>query len=138
MSLFQRTGNSALRPSVGHLLQRYCNGRIPQETVDEMKATCGEDALSYGVVKHWHPQFKCRRYVVAAPITGRPQFDTGEDTIHKVETSTLEDRRITIRHLAQDVKISVGSVGKIIHDHLQTQHLSARWVLRLLTLFLKE
>lgn len=47
-------------------------------------------------------------------IPGRFQSAIDVDTIHQVETNILEDRRITFRHVAQDVKISVGSVDKII------------------------
>ena len=31
-------------------------GSTPKEALDEMKAVCGEDALSYDV-KNWHLQF---------------------------------------------------------------------------------
>lgn len=40
------------------------------------------------------------------------------DIIHQVEITILEDRRITVYQLAWDDKISIGSVDKIIHDHL--------------------
>lgn len=60
-----------------------------------------------------------------------PQSGTTEDIIHQVKTDILEDRRITVRQ--PDVKIGVGSVVKIMHDHLHTQKLSARWVHRLPT-----
>ncbi|XP_037779116.1 uncharacterized protein LOC119575536 [Penaeus monodon] len=43
-----------------------------------------------------------------------------------------------ISELAQDVKISVGSVDKITHNHLHMQKLFARWVPRLLTPLQKQ
>lgn len=117
----------------------YLRGRTPRETFDEMKETYGEDAPSYDVVKHWHRQFKCgRTSVETAPIPGRPQSAIDEDTIRQVEAAILDDRRITVRQLAEDVKISVGSVEKIIHDHLYMRKLSARWIPRLLTPFQKQ
>lgn len=69
-----------------------------------------------------------------APIPGRPQSDIDDDTI-QVETAILEDHRISVRHLDQVAKISVGSVDKIIHYHLHMQKLSARRVPMLLTPF---
>lgn len=76
-------------------------------------------------------QFRCiRRSVEIAPIPGWSQ-----SAIYQVETAILVDH-ITFRQLAQEVKISVGKVNKIIHGHLQ--NLFARWVLRLLTLFQKQ
>ena len=117
----------------------YLRGCSPKETFDEMKETYGEDSPSYDVVKHWHRQFKCgRTSVETAAIPGRPQSAIDEDTIRQVEAAILEDRRITVRQLAQDVKISVGSVEKIIHDHLHIRKLSARWIPRLLTPFQKQ
>lgn len=68
----------------------------------------------------------------------RPQSATDEDTAHQVETATLEGRRFTVRQLAQDVKISIGSVDRIIHDHLHIQKLSSRRVPRLITFFQKQ
>lgn len=38
--------------------------------------------------------------------------------VQQAETAIEEDRRITVRQLVQDVKVSVGSVEKIIHDDL--------------------
>ncbi len=32
----------------------YLKGRTRKETFDEMKETYGDDAPTYGVVKHWH------------------------------------------------------------------------------------
>lgn len=90
-------------------------------------------------VKHWHHQFKCgRTSVETAPIPGRPQLAIDEDTIWQVEAAISEDHHITVHQLAQDVKVIVGSVDKIIHDHLHMRKLSARWVPRLLTPFQKQ
>ena len=44
-----------------------------------------------------------------------------------------QDRRITIKQLASETRISVGSVKKIIHGHLNLNKVSARCVQRLLT-----
>ncbi|XP_063847842.1 protein GVQW3-like [Scylla paramamosain] len=106
---------------------RDLRGRTPRETFDEMKDTYGEGAPSYDVVKHWHHQFMCGwTSVETAPIPGRPQSAINEDTIRQVEAAILEDRRITVHQLAQDVKINVGSVDKILHDHLYLWKLSVR------------
>ncbi|XP_071114560.1 protein GVQW3-like [Haliotis cracherodii] len=104
-----------------------------------MKASYEEDAPSYDVVKHWHRQFKCgRTSVETAAIPGRPHSAIDEDTIYQVETAILADRHITVRQLVQDVKISIGSVEKIIHDNLNMHKVSARCIPRLLTPFQKQ
>ena len=90
----------------------YLKGRTPTEAFDEMKEV-------YDVVKHWHRQFKFgRKSVETAPIPWRIQSAIDDATIRQVETAILDDRCITTRQLAHEVKISVGSVEKIIHDHL--------------------
>ncbi|GFR61711.1 transposase [Elysia marginata] len=45
----------------------------------------------------------------------------------------MQDRRITVKQLALETKISIGSVETILHDHLNLNKVSARWVPRLLT-----
>nr|XP_027238170.1 uncharacterized protein LOC113829250 [Penaeus vannamei] len=55
----------------------------------------------------------------------RYQSANDDDTINQVETTILECRCIIFRQLAHDVKISIGSVDKIIYDLLHiliTQH----------------
>ena len=49
-----------------------------------------------------------------------------------VEKLVKQDRRITVKQLASETRISVGSVEKILHDHLNMNKVSARWVPRLL------
>ena len=104
-----------------------------------MKETYGDDAPSYDLVKRWHREFKLgRKSVETAPRPGRPPSAIDEASVRQVETAILEDRRITIRQIAQEVKISIGSVETIIHEHLHMQKVSARWIPRLLTPFQKQ
>ena len=99
-----------------------------------MKATHGEDVPTYDSVKHWYCQFKCGQTSVTMALTpGPPQSAIDEDTIRQMEAAILEDCCITVHQLAQDIKISVGSVEKVIPEHLHMQKLLARWIPRLLT-----
>ena len=101
--------------------------------------TYGDDALSYDLVKRWHREFKHgRKSVETAPRPGRPPSAIDDASVRQVEAAILEDRRITIRQIAQEVKISSGSVETIIHDHLHMHKVSARWIPRLLTPFQKQ
>ncbi|XP_076461720.1 histone-lysine N-methyltransferase SETMAR-like [Babylonia areolata] len=90
----------------------YLRGLTQRETLEEMKETwegcpivcCGQ-AL--------HRQFKRgRTSLETAPNPRRPQSATDEDTVWQVETAILEDRLITVRPPAQDVKIGVIFVEK--------------------------
>ncbi|XP_029648851.1 protein GVQW3-like [Octopus sinensis] len=104
-----------------------------------MKEVYGDDAPSNDIVKHSHRQFKCgRTSVKIAPIPGWPYSDIDDNTIHKVEAAILEDCGITIQQLAREVKINVGSMEKIIHDHLPMQKLFPRWIPLIFTPFQKQ
>ncbi|XP_076056318.1 protein GVQW3-like [Oratosquilla oratoria] len=105
----------------------YLKGRTPRETFDEIKETYGVDAPSYDLVKRWHREFKHgRNSVETAPRPSRPPSAIDEASVRQVEAAILEDRRITIRQIAQEVNISTGSVETIIHDHLYLHKVSAR------------
>lgn len=55
--------------------------------------------------------------VKTVAISGRPHYAIDDDATYKTEASILADQRITIWQQVLEVKISVGSVEKIIHDH---------------------
>ena len=117
----------------------YLKGCTPQETFDEMKETYSDNAPSYDLVKRWHRKFKRgRKSVETAPRPGCSPSVIDEASVLQVEAAILEDRHITIRQIAQDVKISTGSVETIIHDHLHMHKVSARWIPRLITQFQKR
>ena len=73
-----------------------------------------------------------------APRPGCPSSAIDEASVRQVEAAILEDRRITIRQIAQEVKISRGCVKTIFYDHLHTNQVSARWIPRLFTPFQKQ
>ena len=79
--------------------------------------------------KHWHRQFKCgRNFEEKVPIPGRQQSAIDNATIQQVQAAILDDRLITVRQLVHEVKISVGSMENIIHDHSHMGKVSARWI----------
>ena len=45
----------------------------------------------------------------------------------------MEDRRLTVKQIAVNVSISVGSVDTILHEDLKMRKIFARWVPRMLT-----
>ncbi|GFS22822.1 transposase [Elysia marginata] len=61
---------------------------------------------------------------------GRPPSVVTEKNVSTVEKLIMQDRRITVKQLAFETKISIGSVETILHDHLNLNKVSARWVPR--------
>ena len=53
--------------------------------------------------------------------------------IARVEQMVMEDCRLTVKQIAANAGISVGSVDTILHDDLKMREVSARWVPQMLT-----
>ncbi|GBM62539.1 Putative uncharacterized protein FLJ37770 [Araneus ventricosus] len=78
------------------------------------------DAVSKKCVFEW---FKCFRDgkedVEDDPRSGRPPTSTAPDNIERVRRMLADDRRLSLRMLAEELKIRLDSVSNIIHEHLQ-------------------
>lgn len=100
----------------------------------DIQETLGDNALPYSTVAYWVSEFKRGRSTCEDDLrSGRPSTSITEENIKKVEKLVLEDRRITIKHLAEVLKISFGSIQSILTDSLGFRKVSARWVPRMLT-----
>ena len=85
-------------------------------------------------VRSWVRQFKeGRTSCENNPKEPRPRTSRSEDMIARVEQVVMEDRRLTVRQIAANTGISLGSVDTILHDDLKMRKVSARWVPRMLT-----
>ena len=64
---------------------------------------------------------------------GRPSTSTNDDHVKRVRVVICENRRLTVREVADKVGISIGSCHQIFTEKLQTCPISAKFVLCLLT-----
>jgi len=79
--------------------------------------------------KNWVAHFKRGDFSTCdAPLPGRPKRVTIPEIIDQIHELILEDRRISAKSIAEQLGISRGRVGSIIHDDLDTRKLSAKWV----------
>ncbi|GBM53959.1 hypothetical protein AVEN_18725-1 [Araneus ventricosus] len=53
------------------------------------------------------------------PRSGRPPTSTTPDNIERVRRMLADDRRLSLRMIAEELKIYLDSVSNIIHGHLQ-------------------
>ncbi|GBN95840.1 hypothetical protein AVEN_164390-1 [Araneus ventricosus] len=53
------------------------------------------------------------------PRSGRPPTSTTPDNIERLRRMLADDRRLSLRMIAEELKISLDSVSNIIHEHLQ-------------------
>jgi len=82
-------------------------------------------------VRGYDSSVKVKRRV-NEPKEPRPRTSRSEDMIAQVEQMVMEDRCLTVKQVAANAGISVGSVYTILHDNLKMRKVSARWVLRML------
>ena len=74
-------------------------------------------------------QFKCGDFSTCdAPHPGWPKTMTTPEFIDHIHELVLEDRRISAKSIAEQLGISREWVGSIIHEDLEVQKLSAKWV----------
>ncbi|GFR80728.1 transposase [Elysia marginata] len=85
-----------------------------------------EKCPNYSAVTHWVRKFKSGFLsVMDEHREGRPPSVLTEKNVSTVEKLIMQDRRITVKQLAFETKISIGSVETILHDHLNLNKVSA-------------
>ena len=109
-------------------------GTAPKEIHERLVKVYGDASPSYATVKNWAAEFKRGRVSLEDdPRSGRTSTSTSDEKVEAVEKLVLEDRRIKVAEIAQEVGISCGSVESILHDVLGFSKVCARWVPRNLT-----
>ena len=105
----------------------------PAEILFRLRAQFREECLSRTQVYKWSADFKTGRTTVEnEPHPRRPRTSITDDKIHGIEKLILENRRVHVRDMTDELGISVGSVESIIHERLGFRKISARWVPKLL------
>jgi len=106
----------------------------PIEIHQQLSETCNDGVLDMKNVRSWVRQFKeCRTSCEKKPMEPWPRTSRSEDMIAQVEQMFVEDRRLTVKQIAANAGISVGSVDIILHDDLKMWKVSARRFPRMLT-----
>jgi len=85
------------------------------ETIRKIQQAFGEDAMSITQIKEWYNRFKDGSTSVnSEPRHGRPSTSRNDNVINQVHTLLTQDRRITVRELADEVGVNIGSVHTIL------------------------
>ena len=114
---------------------KFCvkNGIKCSETLKMLTVAYGESALSTKNVYKWYKLFQDgREDVDDEPRSGRPSTSTTDDNVEAVKKIVLENRRITVREVAEDVGISIGSCHAIFSNNLGMRRVAAKFVPKLL------
>jgi len=101
-----------------------CRGKAPKEIYAILTETWGEVALSFSTVKIWVVRFK-RGYFSTwfAPGPGWHKTLITPCVIDEIDELTLEDRRNSAKLVAEQMGVSRGRVGSIIHEDLDMRKL---------------
>jgi len=104
-------------------------GNAPKEIHAILPETLGEHAPSYATIKHWVAQFQHGDFSTCdAPRPGRPKTVTTPDFIDQIHELMFQDQRISAKSIAEQLGISRELNGSNIHQDLDMQKLSAKWV----------
>ncbi len=120
---------------------KFCvkNGIKCSKTLEMLTVACGESTLSKKNVYKWYKLFtEGREDVNDDARCGRPSTSTTDENVAKVKKIVMENRRITIREVAEDVGISVGSCHAIFSEILGMKRVAAKFVPKLLNFDQKE
>jgi len=101
----------------------------PIEIHQQWNETCKNGVMDVKNMRSWVQQFKEDRTLCEnKPKEPRPRTSRSEDMIARVEQMVMEHRRLTVKQIAANAGISVGSVDTILHDDLKMRKVSARLV----------
>ena len=106
----------------------FLQGKVSKKICAILTGTFGEHAPSYATVKYWVVQFKRVDFSCDSPRPARPKTVTTPEIIVQIHELILEDRRISATSIAEQMGISRGQVGSIIHEDFDMRKLSAQWV----------
>ena len=99
----------------------------------------GESAMSKTRVYEWYKRFQDgREDVEDDERPGRPGTSTTDENVEKVKEMVMNDRRITIREVADDVSISISSCYEIFSNAFGMKRVAAKFVLKLLNFEQKQ
>ena len=105
-------------------------GKSATETLEMIQLGFGDQSLSRAQVFQWHARFKTGRTSVDDDeCTGRPTSCTTPETVARIR----QDRRLTIRDIAEEVEVGYGTCQRVLTEELGMHRVAAKFVPRILT-----
>jgi len=99
----------------------------------------GDQSLSRTWVFQWHARFKTGRTSVDDDEhTGRSTSCTTPETVARIQELIRQDRRRTIRHIAEEVEVGYGACQRVLTEELGMHRVAAKFVPRILTAHQKQ
>jgi len=99
-----------------------------KETQEKLKLVYGDVAMPMKTVYKWFERFcKGCESVEDEERSGRPSTSKTQENVERVSEMIRSNRRLTIREISEDLKISFGSIHKIITTDLNMRRVSAKF-----------
>ena len=109
-------------------------GKTATETWKMLQQAFGDECMSRTQCFEWYSHFKTGRTSIDEdPRIGRPSTSTDDVHIDAVRDLILQNRRLTIREIAEDIGISFGSSQAILTEKLNMHRVASKFVPRVLT-----
>ena len=109
-------------------------GKFTTETFAMLNAVYGDVDTKRAICFRWHKRFKNGRLSVKDDERSRrPSTSTDDPLIDEINTLVQANRRPTVRELAEECGISVGSCHHILTEELKMHRVAAKFVPRLMT-----
>ena len=109
-------------------------GKSATETLEMIQQGFGDQSLSRAQVFQWHARFKTGRTSVDDDErTGRPTSCTTPETVARIQKIIRQDRRLTIRDIAEEVEVGYGTCQRVLTQELGMHRVAAKFVPRILT-----
>lgn len=89
----------------------------------------GNEAPSYSTIKNWYNEFnRGRQSLKDEPREGRPTTVVVPENVDAVHELIKHDRQVTYREIEASLGISMTSINKILHEHLNVKKVCSRWI----------
>ena len=113
---------------------KFCvkQGKSTTETFAMLNTAYGDVAMKRATCFGWHKRFKNGR-VEDDERSGCRSTSTDDPHIDEINTLVRANRRLTVRELAEECGISVGSCPHILTEELKMHRVAAKFVPRLMT-----
>jgi hypothetical protein len=122
--------------------QRYCTKFCQKlgdskaqkaQTIQKIQQAFGDDAMGATQIKEWFNRFKDGHTLADSGQRSRKLSTSwNANIIENVRSLILEDRRLTVREIADKVGISTGSAHSILTEDLHMCRVVAKFVPKLL------
>ena len=117
-----------------YTFMRHKLGDTAKQIFEDLHAVTGDSCAGKSTVYRWIKEFSDEKTSSTPSASRGPPISVrSEQTIASVKAHVEEDPHSTVRELSDTSGLSIGTVHKILHEHLHMKKMAARWVPHLLT-----